>query len=479
MKTAIPKIVLAIFAAAWIWLSAGAPLAAAWEPPDDPYFKSAGAWGQAHDDQWALKRIGFTAGAESAWRLLRPEAQPVIVAVIDTGLDWNHLDIARDRLWRNPGEVPDNGIDDDRNGFVDDIIGWNFCDLSNHPWDFDGHGTFVTSVIAAAHGNSAGITGVSPLARIMVLKALNAFGHSRASQVTEAILYAVANGARVINLSVGGAGDSPLLHDAVRYAHAKGVLIVTAAGNEGQELKTQALARFPEVLTVAATDLGDKRTIFSNWGPEVDVAAPGIDILGLRARRTDTMLGIPGVAYQAGAAYVGADRRYYRASGTSFSAPFVSGLASLLLANDNGLTPDDVMRLIKHTARDIDVPGVDQFSGYGLVDASAALKAPRTLFLEAAISGVAVVKVKKAQFVRVTGTADADNLDRAWLELGAGREPTAWKKVSDELRRPLRDGALADIKTSEFQGGKVWMLRLIVVHRNGARREFRFTLDLG
>ena len=104
------------------------------------------------------------------------------------------------------------------------------------------------------------------------------------------------------------------------------------------------------------------------------MAAPGLDILSLRARRTDTMLGIEGVKYEAGAAYVGEDKRYYRASGTSFSAPMVSGLASLMIANDPGLTNRQVMAIIKSTARDVGAPGVDQYTGYGIVDAAAALQ---------------------------------------------------------------------------------------------------------
>jgi hypothetical protein len=164
--------------------------------PRDPYFNLKGTWGQKYDDQWAIKRVGFTAGRDSAWHVEDGLKNPVTVAVIDTGLDWNHKDIAWENIWHNPGEIPDNGKDDDRNGYVDDVIGWNFTAHNNKPWDQDGHGTFVAGIIAAAADNGVGIAGINRGARIMVLKALNDFGHTRAANLAEAIFYAADNGAR-------------------------------------------------------------------------------------------------------------------------------------------------------------------------------------------------------------------------------------------------------------------------------------------
>ena len=123
---------------------------------NDPYFSGKGAWGQDFDDQWAIKRVGYNDSNEGAWKLLGDHPSNVIVAVIDTGLDWNHPDIAPDMLWRNAEEIPDNGLDDDGNGYVDDVIGWDFVDHDNLPWDHDGHGTFVTGVIAAAQKQRQG-----------------------------------------------------------------------------------------------------------------------------------------------------------------------------------------------------------------------------------------------------------------------------------------------------------------------------------
>ena len=447
-------------------------------PPSDPYYGSSGSWGQDHDDQWAIKRVGFTADDQSAWERLGPNPQPVVVAIIDTGLDWNHLDINWKNIWRNENEVPDNGIDDDQNGHVDDIIGWDFFADTNSPWDHDGHGTFVAGVIAANFDNSIGIAGINPYARIMVLKALNSFGHTRASYLAQAILYAADNGARIINMSTGGPDLTEIETAALDYALSKGLLVVVAAGNEGTNLETQGRASHPGVITVAATGFEDERAGFSNWGPQVSVAAPGLDILSLRARRTDLMRDIEDVEYENSAAYVGEDRRYYRASGTSFSAPVVTGIASLILSKDPDLTADEVKRMILQSARDIEIPGVDELTGYGLVDARSALTADPSFFVEARITELQAASVEGTIVVRILGTADASEFGQAWIEIGPGENPADWQKVSRTISEPVREGILDDLAADNFTGFSQWVVRLIVEHANGARRESRFTLSV-
>lgn len=448
-------------------------------PPKDPYFTAKGSWGQRYEDQWAMRRVGFDETRQSAWRLVKKNAKPVIVAVIDTGLDWNHQDIAWDAIWRNPGEIDGNGIDDDGNGFVDDIIGWDFFANSPKAWDHDGHGTFVAGIIAATHNNKAGIAGINPNAKIMVLKAINNFGHSRASFLARALIYAADNGAQVVNMSVGGKELSDIEQDAIAYAHAKGVVIIVAAGNEGVNVDTYGIAASDKVITVASSDLKDKRTIFSNWGKAIDIAAPGIDVLSLRARRTDTMRDIPGVEYKPGDAYVGDDKRLYRASGTSFSAPIVAGVASLIVANNPRLRPDEVRRILVNSARDIGVPGIDQYSGYGMLDARKALSNDAAYYIDAAITAVGVVSEAGGQVLQVTGTADADRFVRARLELGVGEAPTSWSAVGKPFKKSVRAGILAQIPPTAFRGATVWTLKLIVDHRDGSTRETQYRLTLG
>ncbi len=448
------------------------------EIASDPLYQSKGAWQQRHDNQWAIKRVGLTAGRESAWNNLGKQPKPVVVAVIDSGLDWNHLDIDWKNLWRNAKEIPDNGVDDDQNGYVDDIIGWDFYGRHNKPWDHDGHGTVVAGIIAAAHNNKVGIAGINPHARIMVLKALNSFGHSRASYLAKAIVYAVDNGARIINMSVGGKNITTAEKEAVKYAISKGVLVVVASGNKGIDVKDYGIAGLESVLTVGATDLKDKRAVFSNWGAQIDIAAPGIDVLSLRARRTDTMRDIPGVKYVNGANYVGKDKRYYRASGTSFAAPIVTGVASLVLSKHPELSGAEVAQILKQTADDVDIPGIDQYSGYGIVNAGKALEAKAGFFVTAHIAGVQVAKGKKGPVVQVLGTANADQFKKATISIGAGENPANWKTI-DKVKKPVKDGLLGVIKANELRKSKIWIIRLTVEHKNGKTQEFRFRLSLG
>jgi subtilisin family serine protease len=448
------------------------------EPPNNHYFVSEGSWGQKRPDQWALPHIGFDASPDSAWRLVKRDAQPVVVAVIDTGLDWNHRNIASENIWSNPKETANNGVDDDKNGYVDDVMGWDFLDHDNRPWDYDGHGTFIAGLIAGSWNDKEGMAGVNPLARLMILKAVNNFGLTRASYIAEAIAYAADNGARVINVSLGGREISEVEQAAIDYAYSKGAVIVVAAGNEGVDTSKFGIAASSKVLTVAATGFDDQKAVFSNWG-KISVAAPGVDILGLRARRTDVLFGIEGSKYVAGTAYVGTDKRYYRASGTSFSAPLVSGLASLMIANDPSLTNVQVMNIIKSTARDVGTPGVDQYTGYGVIDAKAALKAPKNYFLLAGINRVEVVQKSGAQAVRIRGTADANELKAARVEIGQGEEPQSWKSIGPAAKSAGPDATLSDIPASAFTGSKVWQIRVIVEHKNGSQREARFKLSLG
>ena len=178
---------------------------------------------------------------------------------------------------------------------------------------------------------------------------------------------------------------------AIDYAWEHNVLVVVAAGNSGVDTATYGPAASAHVLTVGASDANDKHAGFSNWGASVDLVAPGIDVLSLRARQTDFAM-VAGLAdYTPGDWFVGPQALLYRASGTSFAAPLVTGVASLVIAKTPAVTAADLQRILTQSARDIDVPGVDQFTGYGLLDARAALTQPAGFFLEVGIAGVEVV----------------------------------------------------------------------------------------
>jgi subtilisin family serine protease len=446
-----------------LWLAlVPVPSAAQDARNSDPYWTSSGSWGQSYRDKWGLERVGWTPelGAHAK--------SPIIVAVIDTGLDYYHPALPRENVFVNEKEML-NGRDNDGNGYVGDVVGWNFVDDNANPWDNAGHGTLVAGIIAE----------MDPQVRILPLKVLNFIGQGRASRVAEAIYYAVGMGARVINLSLGGEERSRAMERAIAYAGGKGALVVIAAGNTGTRITRTGPSVLLNVITVGATGVDDKRASFSNFGAAIDLAAPGVDILSLRARRTDLQL-VTGVEnYVAGKNFVGDKARYYRANGTSFAAPFVSGAAALILSQRPDLDAAAVKRMIVQSARDAGSVGVNPETGYGILDVKAALTADPRYFVEADIAEVSAQKTDAGVMVRVSGTADADRFASAWIEIGRGESPTEWRRISRTLDKAIRAGVLDDLPAQPFAGAPVWTLRLIVQHTNGKTRETRHVLRLG
>lgn len=299
--------------------------------PDDPNYA----------EQWDLPRIR----APEAWDFTTGDN--LTIAVIDTGVDLDHPDLVG-KLWLNADEIPGNGLDDDGNGYVDDSYGWDFVNDDAEPQDDYWHGTHVAGIAAADTDNGQGVAGVSWGARIMPLKALNASGDGNYADIASAIVYAADNGARILNLSLGGKDYSAALAEAVGYARQRGCLLAAAAGNNGGAVLYPAAN--DGVLAVVATNRWDGRWYGSNYGPEVDVAAPGADIYNTTLNDT-----------------------YLSASGTSAAAPHVSGLAALVWSVQPDLTNDEVARVITETVRDLGAPGWDRFYGWGRIDAYQAI----------------------------------------------------------------------------------------------------------
>ena len=334
----------------------------------------------------------------------------------------------------------------------------------------------VAGIIAADVNNGTGIAGVNPWAKIMPLKVADHRGRSSSIAAAKAIVYAADHGARVINMSLGNDKLSRVVKRAIDYAARKNVLMVVSAGNKGVDVKDFTPSAFANTIAVAAVDADFKRAGFSNFGDNVTIAAPGVDILSLRAGSTD-LLRFAKPDYQPGSAIV--NDRYYRVDGTSFAAPMVAGVASLILSMRPELSAAEVKRMILQSARDISGSGRDRNVGYGLLDADAALKADPAFFVDGVISGLSVVQASGRQTVRVTGTANADKMKGAWIEIGQGETPTEWKKVTDNVTRPVENGVIGDIETRNLAGAKVWTVRVIVEHQNGRKREGRYVLRLG
>jgi subtilisin family serine protease len=232
------------------------------------------------------------------------------------------------------------------------------------------------------------------------------------------------------------------------------------------------------VLTVAATGPDDKRAAFSNVGSSVDIAAPGFDVVSLRARSTDFMFNSRETTYVKEDAFLGEDRRYYRSTGTSFATPIVTGVASLLLSNNPGLTPANLKRVLEQSARDVETPGRDRFTGYGIVDAKAALSANPEFYIYAAIPAVRTVTVNDQVLVQVLGIADADQFASATLELGQGEDPGDWVSAGAPLVEPVQRGELGRIPAEQLAGAETWTIRVIVEHQNGSKREARYVIDM-
>ena len=305
-------------------------------PPDDPYYPL----------QWNLEKIQ----APDAWEITRGDAS-MPVAIIDTGIDLSHPDL-KAKLWVNPGEVPGNGLDDDGNGYIDDVHGYDFVNEDGEPEDEYGvgHGTHVSGIVAAATDNGLGVAGVAPENPLMALKVLGSSGEGTYFDVARAIDYALAQGARVMNLSLGGVEASEVMSDAVQIATATGALLVAAAGNDDGSNPVFYPAAYDEVLAVAATNSSDGIANFSVHHPYVDVAAPGVGVYS-------TFCG-GGYGYM---------------SGTSMATPHVSGLAALVWAVNPGLTREEVVEQIVGSAKDLGTPGRDDYYGWGRINAWAAL----------------------------------------------------------------------------------------------------------
>ena len=275
--------------------------------PDDPRF--AELWGMNNSNDADID-------APEAWDK-QTGSTDVLVAIIDTGVDYNHEDL-KANMWRNPGETgdgkEDNNIDDDGNGYVDDYRGWNFVFNRDDPMDDHGHGTHVAGTIGAIGNNGKGVVGVSWSVSLMPLKFLDRNGSGQTSGAIMAIIYAADKGADILSNSWGGGGFSQALKDAIEYARDKGSLFVAAAGNDGQN--NDKSTNYPSnydvenVIAIAASDRNDKMAGFSNYGrQQVDLAAPGVNILSCKPRDFYQLL-----------------------SGTSMATPHVSGAAALLKA---------------------------------------------------------------------------------------------------------------------------------------------------
>ncbi|GAB4331471.1 MAG: hypothetical protein Kow0037_08110 [Calditrichia bacterium] len=383
-----------------------------------------------YHQQWHLPAIG----AEMAWQMEKGEPS-VVIGVIDTGVDYTHPDLMT-QMWVNTaedlngnGQLDDgdaNGIDDDGNGFVDDVIGWDFTDAPNFPDAGDyldedndpmdeypgGHGTPVAGVIAAAE-NGLGVVGVAPGVKVMPLRAGTANGFLEEDDVARAIIYGVDNGCKIINMSFGDVVFSNLIHDAVIYGAQKGVIFVCSSGNSGNNI-TQYPAGYDETISVGSVNSQISLSPFSSFGLKLNLVAPGQGIYSTAK---------------------GGDYGIY--NGTSFSAPVVSGVLGLLASQDLSASPARLISRLNDGVQDLGGMGWDIYFGAGLVNAGKSLALPTGSLVS--ISSPASQSGVLPGLLPVVGTAVSPDFKRFQLSYGAGANPLQFLVIKESDMQVYQD----------------------------------------
>ena len=408
--------------------------------PDDPRFQQ----------QWSLRNLGQTGGnpgsdisAVSAWALTlgRPE---IVVGVIDTGVDYNHPDLANS-MWVNPGEIPNNGIDDDGNGWVDDVHGMDGFDDDGDPMDEQRHGTHVAGTIAASDNNQ-GVVGVAPNVKIMALRFLGPNGSGSTSDAIKCIDYAIANGAHLTNNSWGGGGQSRSLRDAINRAAAANQLFIAAAGNSGRDIDASpsypASYDVPNVISVGASDSRDRKAGFSNFGQNsTDLFAPGAGILSTTP-----------------------NNNYSSFSGTSMASPHVAGVAALMLSLDEDLGFEEVKENLLSTTDQIPAFADISLSG-GRLNAS---KAVESAFAPPPVPTIPILTEVRPNLVRPGGVvtligADLGTAGSVLFEPSGEVFPTlSWTETEIRVSIPAQASGTGVIRVQREDGQVSEPLSLVI-----------------
>lgn len=332
--------------------------------PNDTFFSR--QWAVNNNGSFSLSPATENADVklDEAWSISTGN-ENITIAILDSGVRMSHPEFDG-RIWVNTSET-NNGVDSDNNSYIDDINGWDFVNNDNNPTDDHGHGTNIAGIIGANGNNNIGYAGVDWKCKLMPIKILDENNFGQYSWWIEAINYAVNNGAKIINMSVGGRDFSQAMKDAIDNAHANGVLVIASMMNFNNSTNYYP-ASFDTTIAVGSTNPNDERSVpffwnntsGSNYGSHIDVVAPGNYIYGL-SHTSDTNFD----------SYWG---------GTSQSAPLVSGICSLILSQDPNLSVEEVRNILRDTAQDQvgkpseDTSGWDVYHGAGRVNARAALQ---------------------------------------------------------------------------------------------------------
>jgi subtilisin family serine protease len=433
--------------------------------PNDPYLAN---------QQFDLVNL------QEAWNLSTGSRQ-VIVALVDSGLLFDHPDL-QTNIYHNPGEGDtSDGIDNDGNGYIDDIRGWDFVDApelasiglgdytvpDNDPTDENNHGTHVGGIIAADANNAEGICGSNWQVSLLVIRAgfrtTESTGYLQDDDCAASIIYAADMGADVMNLSWGDTSYSQIIADACLYAYNRGCVIVASSGNT-PEYGVSYPARLSTTIAVGAVDANLNLASFSCYGPEVDCVAPGFQVL---STYDDTP-----------------DYYYYEQSGTSMSAPFVSGAVALLLAHEPELTVPEVRARLASTCYDLGDDGFDNYFGYGLLDVYdllAAMDQPRVqVTFPEDYSGYSssfdiLGSIQSSTFFRYTVMYSRESLpgQEDWYDVA---EADLHVNTPTFYTTPVEDGVIARFNFSNLFPDGTYIIRVALTTTDGAQYDTRCTV---
>ncbi|HPT72061.1 MAG TPA: S8 family serine peptidase [Candidatus Cloacimonadota bacterium] len=407
-----------------------------------------------------------------AWDIATGTHQ-TIIGLIDSGLLFDHPDL-QTNIYINPGEIPNNGIDDDNNGYVDDWRGWDFADApelsdiglgdyvgqDNDPTDENFHGTHVGGIMCADTNNGIGIAGINWNCRLMVMRAgfrtTEGSGYLQDDDASSAIIYAADMGCEVVNMSWGDTNYSPIIADACQYAYDKGLILVASAGNSPEPVLSYP-ARLSTVISVGAVDINKNLAGFSSFGPDLDLVAPGQDIYS---------------TYQSS----GADL-YKNQSGTSMSSPFVTASIGLLLSNQPGLSFEQVRSRLLMSCDDLGASGFDISYGNGLLNTYNFLS--NTSSPQIVISQPLDHEGLSAEF-DIVGTATSPNFWRYSVMFTDADVPTDldWLDVQNHNNTPhfyytqVTDSVLAHFHFPPAFGDGNYKIRVEITNTNGYKYSY-------
>lgn len=437
--------------------------------PDDPYIQDHYPdtisnrdpnWNPPYDYQYNLKKVSMP----QAWEIATGSAS-IIVAVVDTGIDYTHPELGSCTLTQvNNYDCP----------FI--LPGISITSMSSDPIDAVGHGTHVSGIITGMTDNSYGIASINHLLKILPVRVFDTTGSTTLDTVAAGIIYSTNHGANIINLSLG---MGPLknipdtLKQSLDFADGAGVTLIAAAGNENDDTgKGYWPASYYKVISVGATDHNDQKAGFSNYGLRVDMMAPGTETVSLRAGTTDMYC--PDACGQ----HV-INTKFYRANGTSFSAPAVAGAAALLLAHDPSLSPMEIRFLLRNGADKISGLEFDLNYGYGRLNAASSLTS--------SIPPVAVITSPENMTslsggqLSIIGTAIGRNFSSYTIQTGISLQPASWSSEYITLvnggTQPVTNDVLGTIDLN-LLATNLYTVKLEVTDTSGVKSEWRIAINI-